>query len=135
MTSRQLVVTADGLTHASSVIALVRCREAASGIVTSALMPSNDNPAPYIPVVHVALVMNPVFPVPDASATVVPVPSLNAYAATRPVCAVADATPNSRTTTRTATTRVACRMRLRSFIPRDTEPSSQDALEKETAGA
>src|SRR5262245_9182867 len=84
MTSRQLLVTADGLTHASSVIALVRCSEAASGIVTNALVPLNDNPPPYIPVVHVAPVMAPVFPLPDASATLIPVPSLNAYAATTP---------------------------------------------------
>jgi hypothetical protein len=65
-------------------MAVVRCSDAESVIVTSVLDPLNDSPLPYLPVVHVAFVIVPVFPVPDASATVVPVPSLNPYAATRP---------------------------------------------------
>src|SRR5258708_26510317 len=85
MTSRQLESTVEGLTHASSVIPLVRCSDAASGIVTSALVPLNCNALPYLPDVdHVAFVIVPLFPFPDASVTVVPDPSSNPYAATKP---------------------------------------------------
>src|SRR5690242_7230929 len=84
MTSRQPELTADGLTHASIVIPVVRCSEALSGMVTIALIPLNTSALPYLPeVVHVAFAIVPVFPWPERSATVVPVPSLNAYAATR----------------------------------------------------
>ena len=83
-------MTVDGSTHASSVIPVVRCSDAASGIVTSALVPLNFSAPPYLPVVaHVALVSVPVLPFPDASVTVVPDPSSNPYAATNPGAAAA----------------------------------------------
>src|SRR5512135_1695541 len=63
----------------------VRCSEAESGMVTRALVPLNTSALPDLPaLVHVAFAIVPVFPFPDASATVVPVPSLNEYAAIRP---------------------------------------------------
>ena len=74
-----------GLTHASRVIPVVRCNESESSISIHAFVPLNTSALPYLPaVVDVAFAMVPVFPVPDASDTVVPVPSLNEYAATRP---------------------------------------------------
>src|SRR5947209_3719446 len=76
----------DGLTHASSVIPLDRCSDAASGTVTSALVPLNCNAPPYFPDAdHVAFVIVPLLPFPDASVTVVPEPSSNPYAATNPL--------------------------------------------------
>ncbi len=73
---------------------VVRSSDAASGIVTRALVPLNVSALPYFPaVVHVAFASVPEFPLPDASATVVPDPSLNAYAATKFDCA--EATPAS----------------------------------------
>src|SRR6516164_1187773 len=76
----------EGLTHASSVIPVDRCSEAASGIVTSELVPLNCSAPPYLPdVTQVAFVIVPLFPLPDASLTVVPEPSSNAYAATSPL--------------------------------------------------
>jgi hypothetical protein len=55
-------------------------------MVTRALVPLNANPLPYLPeAVHVAPLIVPVFPFPEASATVAPVPSLKEYAATSPV--------------------------------------------------
>src|SRR5262249_29289383 len=84
MTSRQLDVTTAGFTHASSVIPVVRCSEAESGIETRALVPLKESASPNLPdVVHVALVIVPVLPFPEASATDVPDPSSNPYAATR----------------------------------------------------
>src|SRR5688572_25295099 len=78
-------MTADGLTHASSVIAVLKCNEGVSGTLTHAELPLNERAPPYFPaVVQVASVRVPVFPVPEASAVVVPVPSLNEYAATKP---------------------------------------------------
>jgi hypothetical protein len=45
----------------------------------------NDNAPPYLPDVdHVVFETVPLLPFPDASVTVVPDPSSNAYAATRP---------------------------------------------------
>src|SRR5262245_59267151 len=82
MTSRQALLTTEGLTHASSVMPVVRCSDAASGMVTIAFEPLNDSALSNFPVVHVALAIVPVLPLPDRSATVVPAPSLNAYAAT-----------------------------------------------------
>src|SRR5690349_9683101 len=86
MTSRQLLVTTDGLTQASSVMAVVRCSDAASGMSTRALLPLKDRALPNLPaVLQVAPPTSvPVLPLPDRSATVVPVPSLKPYAATRP---------------------------------------------------
>ena len=81
--------TVDGLTQASSVIAAVKCKEAASGIVTRAPDPLNVRAFPYFPeVVQVALAIVPVFPLPDESETVVPEPSLKEYAATSVEAAV-----------------------------------------------
>src|SRR5689334_17978321 len=80
-----MALTVEGLTHASSVIPVDSCSEAALGIVTSAFVPLNCNAPPYLPdVTRVAFVIVPVWPLPDASVTVVPEPSLNPYAATRP---------------------------------------------------
>jgi hypothetical protein len=77
--------TADGRTHASNVIADVRSSDAASGTVTLADVPLNDNAAPNFPDAdQVALPTDPSLPFPDASATVVPDPSLNENAATNP---------------------------------------------------
>ena len=46
-------------------------------------MPLNTSALPYLPeFVQVAPLIVPLFPFPEASATVVPVPSLNPYAAT-----------------------------------------------------
>ena len=54
MTSRQLPIR-DGLTHASSVIPVVRCSDAASLIVIFAFVPLNTRALPYFPrLVHVA---------------------------------------------------------------------------------
>ena len=89
-----MALTVEGLTHASSVIPLERCSEAASGTVTSALVPLNCSALPYLPVAaQVAPVIVPVLPFPDASATVVPEPSSKPYAATRPVGAAAVLAP------------------------------------------
>src|ERR1043165_4616020 len=83
MTSRHTLVTVDALTHASRVIPVVRCNEAVSLIFTVAFVPLNESALPYLPaVVQVALTTVPVFPLPEASATVLPVPSVKAYAAT-----------------------------------------------------
>jgi hypothetical protein len=53
---------------------------------TRALLPLKTSAFPYFPaVVQVAFAIVPVFPFPEESATVVPVPSLNEYAATSPL--------------------------------------------------
>ena len=76
--TRQPVDTVVGMTHASSVIPVVRRKLAASAMVTRALEPLNTNPLPYLPaVVHVAFWIVPVFPLPDASFSVEPAPSSN----------------------------------------------------------
>src|SRR5260221_13343259 len=68
------------------VMPLVRSRAAALATVTQLLTPSNDSAPPNLPlVVHVGPFSVPVLPPPDASAVVVPAPSLNVYAATRPL--------------------------------------------------
>src|SRR5438093_11727549 len=78
-------LTVDGCTHASNVMPVVRCKDALSLIVTKAFVPLKTSALPYFPaVVHVALPIVPVLPLPDASVTVVPAPSLNEYAATSP---------------------------------------------------
>ena len=88
MTSRHLLVVAVGFTHASSVIAEVNCSDAEFGTLTRALVPLKESAPPYLPDVdHVVLDVVPLLPVPEASPTVVPLPSLNEYAATRPVVA------------------------------------------------
>src|SRR6187399_2848110 len=87
-----------GLTQASSVIAAVRCSEALSGTVTRELVPLKLSALPYLPVVaQVVLAAVPVLPLPEASLIVVPAPSSNPYAATRP--AVADVPVGATTST------------------------------------
>jgi hypothetical protein len=101
MTSRHALVIRDGLTHASSVIPAVKCNDAASLTVIFAFVPLNTRASPYFPdAVQVAFEIVPVFPFPEASATVVPVPSLKAYAATGLTCAIAGRAPNSNTANR-----------------------------------
>src|SRR5215471_17209254 len=64
-------------------MALANCSDGALLMVTNALVPLKDKALPYLPeVVHVAPLMVPLFPLPDASVTIVPDPSLKAYAAT-----------------------------------------------------
>jgi hypothetical protein len=76
-TSRQTPLTTEGFTHASSVIPLVSRSEGASGIVTFALEPLKLSAFPNLPCVdQVALPIAPAFPLPEASATLVPEPSL-----------------------------------------------------------
>ena len=71
--------------QAESVMAVVRSREAESGIRTRLVEPLKLSAPPYRPwVVQVAPTRVPVLPLPEASAVVVPVPSLNAQAPTRP---------------------------------------------------
>src|SRR5579884_4296935 len=85
MTTACQFVTTDGFTHDSSVTAAVRSSAAASLTVTQAFVPLNDRALPYRPdVVHAAPEIVPVFPLPEASATVLPNPSLKLYAATNP---------------------------------------------------
>src|SRR6476659_7129145 len=76
------VLTTDGFTQASSVIAVVRRTDGASGIVTSALEPLKTSALPNLPVVvHVAFAIAPLLPCPERSVTAVPVLSSNEYAA------------------------------------------------------
>src|SRR5271155_5204960 len=85
MTSCHPVGAVVGFTHASSVTALVRWRDAASFITTWAFVPLKDRAPPYLPlVVQVALTIVPVLPFPETSLTVVPDPALKSYAATSP---------------------------------------------------
>src|SRR5215217_6288646 len=73
-----------GYTQASNVSAPARSKLFASAIVTRAFVPLNDRALPYFPaVVQVAFVMVPLFPFPDVSARVVPVPASKLYVATR----------------------------------------------------
>src|SRR5947208_10877721 len=89
MTSRHAMTTVVGYTQASKVIALVNCSDVALLMVTRAFVPLKFKALPYLPeVVHVAPLMVPLFPLPDASFTTVPLPSLNPYAATRPGAAL-----------------------------------------------
>src|SRR3989442_652235 len=85
MTSRHALVTADGFTHASSVIPLVRRSEGASLIVTRPLVPLKTKALPNLPwVVQVTpLPSVPVLLLPETSATVVPAPSATPQAAAR----------------------------------------------------
>jgi hypothetical protein len=65
-------------------MAPVRWREAESATDTMLLVPLNDRAPPNFPeAVHVALAIVPLFPFPDESPSVLPLPSLNPYAATR----------------------------------------------------
>src|SRR5215510_1606006 len=107
-----MAVTAEGSTHASSVIPVDSCSEAAFGMVTTAFVPLNDSALPYLPAVaQVAPVIVPVFPLPDASVTVVPDPSSNPYAATSPVAAIEGGADASSTAPIPATSATAQPMR------------------------
>src|SRR6185503_15569722 len=69
---------------------LVSCSEVDPFTVTQSLAPSNDSAPPFRPaVVHVAPLSVPVFPLPETSATVGPLPASNEYAATSPPAAAA----------------------------------------------
>src|SRR5436190_2994152 len=97
MTSRQALETVAGLTHASKVMPPLSCSDVEFGTLTRALVPLNTSALPYLPAVaHVVAETVPVFPLPDESATDVPVPSSNEYAATSPAVA-ADPGPGSTT--------------------------------------
>src|SRR4051812_2441201 len=83
MTVRQLLPSAVGRTHASSVIADVRSRSLASAIRTESLTPSNDSAPPVLPAVdQVAPVNVPGWFLPVTSGSVVPLPASKLYAAT-----------------------------------------------------
>src|SRR5258706_1027000 len=123
MTSRHCELTAVGFTHASSVIAALRRNDVVPGTVTSALDPLNTSAPPSRPaVVHVALLVVPLLPLPDASLADVPLPSSNEYAATRPCAdargAVRCATPITVTPTR----------RIRGATPTPNEVRTTDFL-------
>src|SRR4051812_31525515 len=75
----------DGRTHASSVIAVLRSSEVASGMFTRALEPSKSNAPPKRPSVHWAPDSVPLLAFPELSTAVVPVPSSKPQAPTRPV--------------------------------------------------
>jgi hypothetical protein len=75
---RQVVPSAVGLTHADSVIRVVRSSEAASGTVTQSLTPSKVSAAPKRPVAaRAAPLIVPVLPVPERSVTPAPLASSN----------------------------------------------------------
>src|SRR6187401_3169485 len=82
MMSRHVALTALGLTHASNVIPVVRCRVDASGTLTFAFVPLNKIAFPYLPVVRVAFTIEPLLPLPDESETLSPDVSSNEDAAT-----------------------------------------------------
>src|ERR1044072_8311231 len=86
MISRQIPVNRVGLTHASSVIAVLNCSNEELATDTKELLPLNDIALPYFPVVvQDAPPCNvPVWVLPEASFTMLPVPSLKLYAATKP---------------------------------------------------
>src|SRR5690348_16168904 len=94
---------AAGLTHASSVMPVVRLRTALCATVTQLLEPLNVRALPNFPALfQVAPVIDPALPFPDESATAVPLPSSKLYEATGPVWAPA-AAGYSWTNTRIAT--------------------------------
>src|SRR5262245_6287766 len=83
---RKSVNVEAGLTHAERVKELDRSRELESSTVTLSSMPSKYNALPTFPAVHRGpLTRVPVFPLPEESAAVVPLPSSNLQWATRPV--------------------------------------------------
>src|SRR5882672_6321545 len=82
MMSRHAELTEVGLTHASNVIDVVRCSDAASGTLTFAFVPLNARALPYLPNVRVAFPVVPVLPFPDESVTTVPELSSNENATT-----------------------------------------------------
>ena len=84
MTVLQLVFPAAGDTQTINVIPLVSPKEGEWGTVTRPA-PLKESAFPNLPPVdQVAPVILPLFPLPDLSTVVVPVPSLKEYAATSP---------------------------------------------------
>ncbi len=70
---------ADGLTHASSVSVDESCKELEFGTLTRAFVPLNESAPSNLPRPdHVVFATVPVLPLPEASETVVPAPSLKA---------------------------------------------------------
>src|SRR3954447_12755483 len=79
-------MSAAGLTHASSVKPFVRSSAGASGTVTQLELPLNESAPPTLPAAtQVVSRVVPALFCPVESRTVVPVPSSNAYDATRPL--------------------------------------------------
>jgi hypothetical protein len=106
-------------------MAFDRSSEDESGIVTTELVPLKLSAPPWTPVVHVPSVTVPLFPFPDESATVEPVPSSKEYAATRPVGDAelpAGVTSNepSVATHASVKNQLRYRLRLRPLVPGDT---------------
>src|SRR5215470_17044980 len=90
MRSCHELLTLVGFTHASSVIPVVSWSAGAFGMFTRP--PVNDSAPPNLPAAVRAtpLPNDPVFPFVDASITLDPVVSSNAYAATSPATCVFD---------------------------------------------
>src|SRR5450432_2255125 len=87
-TSRQLV-SAVGMTQASSVMPVVKSSALESGTVTQLLVPLNDSAPPNFPVVtRVAPLIVPTFPVPELSTTLAPLVSSKPYDATKPLAII-----------------------------------------------
>src|SRR5438067_8275253 len=84
MSTHSHPLIAVGLTQASRVIALARSSVLESATVTQLFVPLNDRALPnFPPADQVAFEIVPVFPLPEASPSVEPVPSSKLYAATR----------------------------------------------------
>ena len=81
-TVRQALSPRVGRTQASRVMPVFRSSVAASATVTQSLTPSKLSALPFFPVVQVAPEMVPALPLPERSASVVPEPASNEYAAT-----------------------------------------------------
>ncbi len=78
-------LAAVGITHANSVIAVVRFSDGELATTTTSFVPSKLSAPPNRPCgLHVAPEITPVLLFPDASAVVGPAPSLNPHAATSP---------------------------------------------------
>src|SRR4051812_21646092 len=71
-------------THAETVKLPVNCSAAGFPRSTNDVEPSKESPVPFRPGAQVVLTRVPVMSEPEWSAVVVPVPSLNEYAATNP---------------------------------------------------
>src|SRR5262245_44386125 len=95
MIERHPVGAVVGNTHASSVMPVVSCSEAAFGTVTCALVPLNTSALPNLPAAQVVPLAVPLLFSPEPSRIAVPAPSSNPYAATRPVVVCARAAPPS----------------------------------------
>src|SRR5262249_49121967 len=96
-----------------------------SGMSTRALVPLKDRAPPYLPaVVQVAPLMVPLFPEPELSVTVVPLPSLKPRARTRPLGAALETV--TVTVAEVVVFPLVSRARaLRTWVPFATVPVSQ----------